>query len=119
MCPPCLPLQTRGARIRLRPLPSGLLKKVDGVGSAQCAAKPRRVLVCCRNTKAAPGQSITRQRGAASISRVHDLQDAVTQLLAEDELCVLRHTHEHFVEFEPTTRASADHLARAQQRDEV
>src|SRR5215472_18988177 len=87
---------------------------------AGIAAKPRRVLVCCRNTKSAwHGSLLLGHAARQAILCVHDLQNAVSQLLAEDKLCVLRHTHEDLIELESPAGAGANHSAGAQQGDEV
>src|ERR1700739_3952316 len=95
MCPPCFPLQTRELAFpRARCLPVCSRRPIASVEhSVQRNHVAFLFVAAIQNPRA--GQSITRQRGAASSSRMHDLQDAVTQLLAEDELCVLRHTPEN------------------------
>ena len=119
MCPPCFPLQTRGlTSASARNLPVCSRRPIASVEhSVQRNHVAFLFVAAIQNPR--PGSLLLGNARRQAVSGVHDLQDAVTQLLAEDELCVLRHTHEHFVEFEPATDASMNHTARAQQRNEI
>src|SRR5690348_13800746 len=54
-----------------------------------------------------------------SASGVSDLEDAVPDLLAQDELRIGGYPHEDVVEFQLAGGARADHVPAAQQIDEI
>src|SRR4029077_2359664 len=115
MCSPLLPcrLWAASCQPRLR-LPGRLLASVEH--SVQ--RTPSRSCLL-RKTNPRAGSLLLGGAARQALSAVHNLQNAVTQLLAEDELCVLRHKHEDLVEFESPAGAGVNDSAGTQQADEV
>src|SRR5579863_3598202 len=89
------------------------------------SSRPPAVRLCCAflfvaaTQNLACSQSTTQARDPARALAVCQLQDTVAQLLAQHELCVLRHTQQHGVEFQSAVRTHAHDAACAQQADEV
>src|SRR5580700_11612419 len=111
------------------PLQAGMLPSALPAFSAPSGVS------CSPSCAASCGVTAPQERGASStpaaairssvlirpprISGMHDLQDAVAQLLTQDELCVLRHLGQNLVELEFAAVGGTDDAALAQLEDEV
>src|SRR6185503_12652103 len=94
-------------------------EECEGCGRGDCTATTE--LTCFHKSPLAnPSlRPAAAGRQGRATSRVRDLKDAVADLLAQDELRILRDAQQDLVELDLTAAGDADHAPLAQQVDEV